>query len=258
MRVEMIPSGGKQVEIADCVVLITGANRGIGRAFVKGFRAEGAKEIYAAARDPSTIGDAGVKRIKLDITDPAQVSAAVVACGNVTMLINNAGVGTFTPLLGAPDMVAARLEMETNYFGTLSMCRAFAPVLARNGGGILVNILSAASWMTWPWIGSYSASKRAQLALTMGLRMELRSQCTLVVGVFPGFVETDMTAHITALKTAPEEIVAATIAGIKAGEEEIVPDAGAARVKAALIENPGSLEADAQRMWDQQRGFAKA
>ena len=217
------------MQIAGSVVLITGANRGIGRAFVAGFEAEGARKIYAAARDPATIQNSRVVPIRLDITDSQQVASAAAACSDVSVLVNNAGVATFTSLLQAPDMAAARLEMETNYFGTLAMCRAFAPVLARQKGGVLVNILSTASWMTWPWIGSYCASKRGQLALTMGVRMELRSQGTLVVGVFPDYVDTDMTAHITAEKVSPEQVVAATLAGIRAGEEEIVADPTAAR-----------------------------
>ncbi|HME23043.1 MAG TPA: SDR family oxidoreductase [Acetobacteraceae bacterium] len=245
------------MQIAGSVVLITGANRGIGRAFVAGFEVEGARKIYAAARDPATIQNSRVVPIRLDIMDPQQVTSAAAACSDINVLVNNAGVGTFTPFLEAPDMAAARLEMETNYFGTLAMCRAFAPVLACRGGGVLVNILSTASWMTWPWIGSYSASKRAQLALTMGVRMELRSQGTLVIGVFPDYVDTDMTAHVSAEKASPEEVVAATLAGIVGDKEEIVPDPRAARVKAVLREDPDSLEADAQRTWDEHRGFVK-
>jgi NAD(P)-dependent dehydrogenase (short-subunit alcohol dehydrogenase family) len=123
------------MQIAVSVVLITGANRGIGRAFVVGFAAAGAGKIYAAARDPTTITNPHVQPVRLDITDPSQVAAVAVACGDVNMLINNAGVAGFSPFLEAPDMTSARLEMETNYFGTLAMCRAFAPVLARQGGG---------------------------------------------------------------------------------------------------------------------------
>ena len=239
------------MQIAGSVVLITGANRGIGRAFVAGFAAAGAGKIYAAARDPTTITDPHVQPVRLDITDPTQVAAVAAACGDVNMLINNAGVATFSPFLEALDMTPARLEMETNYFGTLAMCRAFAPVLARQGGGALVNILSAASWSTLAQLGSYSASKRALLALTLGVRIELRIQGTLVVAVHPGWVDTDMTAHLTAEKTSPELVVATTLAGIEAGEEEIVPTRGAARIKAALREDPASIEVEAQRMWDE-------
>jgi NAD(P)-dependent dehydrogenase (short-subunit alcohol dehydrogenase family) len=239
------------MQIAGSVVLITGANRGIGRAFVAGFVAAGARKIYAAARDPTNISDPRVESLRLDITDPTQVAAVAAACTDVSVLVNNAGIATFSPLLGAPSMAAARLEMETNYFGTLAMCRAFAPILTRQGGGAIVNIISGASWMTAAQLGSYSASKRAQLALTLGIRIELRAQGTLVVAVHPGWVDTDMTAHITAEKTSPEQVVTETLASLAAHEEEVVPGEMAARVKAALREDPASLEAMAQRAWDE-------
>lgn len=245
------------MQVAGAVVLITGANRGIGRAFVEGFSAAGAGKIYGAAREPSTIDDRRVQPIKLDITDPRQVAAAASACGDVTILVNNAGVLKSSPFLAAPDTAAARLEMETNYFGTLAMCRAFAPILGQNGGGALVNILSAASWTTWAQGGSYSASKRAALALTLGVRIELRAQGTLVVGVFPGFVDTDMTSHVSGVKASPEQVVAATLAGIIGDKEEIVPDEAAARLKAALRDDPASEEARAQRVWDEGMFFAR-
>jgi NAD(P)-dependent dehydrogenase (short-subunit alcohol dehydrogenase family) len=239
------------MQIAGSVVLITGANRGIGRAFVEGFAAAGARKIYAAARDPASINDTRVEKLRLDITSPDQVAAASSACPDVSVLVNNAGVAMFAPMIGAPDLQAARLEMETNYFGTLAMCRAFAPVLARQGGGALVNILSVASWTTGAQLASYSASKRAQLALTLGVRIELRAQGTLVVAVHPSWVDTDMVSHLGADKNTPEEIVAATLAALAAGEEEVVPGSRAARIKATLRDNPAALEADAQRAWDE-------
>jgi NAD(P)-dependent dehydrogenase (short-subunit alcohol dehydrogenase family) len=238
------------MQISGSVVLITGANRGIGRAFVEGFAAAGARKIYAAARDPAAIDDPRVEPVRLDITDDAQVAAASALCGDVSVLVNNAGVLTSSPLLQAASMTAARLEMETNYFGMLAMCRAFAPVLCRQGGGALVNILSAASWTRWGQSGSYSASKRAALALTLGVRIELRAQRTLVVGVFPGFIDTDMTAHIAAEKASPKQVVDATLAGIAADEEEVVPDQAAARLQVVLREDPGAEAARAQRVWD--------
>jgi len=238
------------MQISGSVVLITGANRGIGRAFVEGLAAAGARKNYAAARNPATIDDPRVEPVRLDITDHTQVAAASVLCGDVSVLVNNAGVLTSSPLLQAPSMTAARLEMETNYFGVLAMCRAFAPVLCRQGGGTLVNILSAASWTTWGQAGSYSASKRAALALTLGVRIELRAQRTLVVGVFPGFIDTDMTAHIAAEKASPKQVVDATLAGIAADEEEVVPDEAAARLQVVFREDPGAEAARAQRVWD--------
>jgi NAD(P)-dependent dehydrogenase (short-subunit alcohol dehydrogenase family) len=134
------------MKIAGSVVLVTGANRGIGRALVDGFVTAGAATIYAAARDPASIDDPRVIPIRLDITDPAQVADAAALRGDVTVLVNNAGVATFSPLIGARSMDGARSEMEVNYFGTSAMCRAFAPILGANGGGAIVNLLPVASF----------------------------------------------------------------------------------------------------------------
>lgn len=239
------------MQLRGAVALITGANRGIGRAFVDGVAAAGAAKIYAGVRDPTSIDDARVEVVRLDITDPAQVAAAAARCGDVTLLVNNAGVATFSPVLGAPDLAGARREMETNYFGTLAMCRAFAPILGRNGGGALVNILSVASFITGGQLGSYSASKMAQLALTRGARIELRAQGTLVVGVHPGWVDTDMTTHVSFEKVSAAHVVAATLAAVAAGEEEVLPDARSVRLRAALRENPAAVEQEMQHAWDE-------
>jgi NAD(P)-dependent dehydrogenase (short-subunit alcohol dehydrogenase family) len=196
--------------------------------------------------------------VRLDITDPAQVAAAAARGGDVTLLINNAGVATFSALLAGPDMDGARKEMEVNYFGTLNMCRAFAPILGRNGGGALVNLLSVASFSTGGRLGSYSASKMAQLGLTRGVRIELRAQGTLVVGVHPGWVDTDMIAHVAAAKATPEQVVAATLAGIEAGEEEVLPDSRSIRIREILRTDPAALEREAQRAWDEQAVPVKA
>ena len=156
------------VEISGARALVTGANRGLGRAFVEELLKRDVAVVYAAARNPETIdvSDDRVIPVRLDITNPDDVRAAASRCADVTVLINNAGAMLRAPLLAAPDLSAARTEMETNYFGTLAMCRAFAPVLAKNGGGAIVNVLSVVSWLTSPFNGSYGASKSAAWALT--------------------------------------------------------------------------------------------
>jgi len=182
--------------IEGTTALVTGANRGLGKAFVQALLDRGAAKVYAAARDPGTIDvtDARVGPVQLDITNLDDVVGAARDCTDVSLLINNAGAMLLRPFLSAPDMSAARTEMETNYFGTLAMARAFAPVLGAAGGGSLVNMLSVVSWYAPPFNASYCASKSAQWALTNALRVELRAQGTLVVGVHAGFIDTDMAA----------------------------------------------------------------
>ncbi len=183
------------MRIADSVALVTGAGRGLGRAFVQELAERGAATIYAGARDPSQVTGPGVP-VPLDVTDPDQVAAAARRCADVTLLVNNAGLMALSPLIGAPSMAGARHEIETNYFGTLAMCRAFAPVLAAGGGGAIVNMLSVVSFFTNPANGSYGASKAAAWALTNGVRIELAHQGTQVVGVHAGFIDTEMAREL--------------------------------------------------------------
>lgn len=238
------------MQIKGCVALVTGANRGIGRAFVDGLAAAGAAKIYAGMRDPASMNDPRVVPVRLDVTDPQLVAACAAQCGDVTVLINNAGVLTASPLLGAASMDGARAEMEVNYFGMLAMCRAFADLLGRNGGGAIVNILSVASFTTGGKFGSYSASKMAALGLTRGVRIELRKQGTLVMGVHPGFVDTDMVANVTAEKISPAQVVQRTLAGLAAGDEEVLPDARSVSIRQTLRDDPAALERSAQAAWD--------
>jgi NAD(P)-dependent dehydrogenase (short-subunit alcohol dehydrogenase family) len=161
------------MQVEGAVALVTGAGRGLGRVFARELVRRGAATVYGAARDPGAVTEPGVSPVALDITDPVRVAQAARQCADVSLLVNNAGVMTHSPLIGATSIDGARLEMETNYFGTLAMCRAFTPVLAANGGGALVNVLSVVSWLTNPVIGSYGASKAAEWALTNDIRIEL-------------------------------------------------------------------------------------
>jgi NAD(P)-dependent dehydrogenase (short-subunit alcohol dehydrogenase family) len=241
------------MRIAGSIALVTGANRGLGRAFVQALHAAGCAKIYACARNPGSIArDGAVEPLQLDITDSTQVAAAAARCADVDLLINNAGVARFTPALGAPSMDDARVEMETNYFGTLAMCRAFAPVLKRNGGGALVNMLSVTSFINVPMQGTYSASKAAAWSLTKAVRFELRRQGTLVVGVYAGYIDTGMTADVDVPKSSPADIVSHVIAGIEAGTEDILADQRSRDVFAALRKDDRAFDADMQRVWDSQ------
>ncbi len=241
------------MNIKGTTALVTGANRGLGRALVAALQAAGCAKIYAAARRPETAPSAAIVPVALDITDDAQVAAAAAQCRDVALLINNAGVATFRPLLEAPSIDGARLEMETNYFGTLRMCRAFAPVLKRNGGGALVNILSVVSLFNAPMQGSYSASKAAQWSLTKAVRFELRAQGTQVSGVYAGYIDTDMTAGLAAAKSSPQTIAARVIAGIEVGEEDILADERARSVYAELRKDDRAFDANMQQVWNQSR-----
>jgi NAD(P)-dependent dehydrogenase (short-subunit alcohol dehydrogenase family) len=241
------------MEINGCVALVTGASRGLGRTLARALLAAGARKVYAAARDPAAIAELRLHALKLDITDADDVAAAAATCADVNLLINNAGIASFSPLIASASSDAARAEMETNYFGTLAMCRAFAPVLARSGGGALVNILSVASWVNFPMQGSYCASKAAELSLTNGIRAELRAQNTLVAAVHAGYIETDMTAHLEVAKSRPEDIASRIVDGIELGLEEILTDKRSEEVKAALASDPQGFARNVQRLWDESR-----
>jgi NAD(P)-dependent dehydrogenase (short-subunit alcohol dehydrogenase family) len=241
---------GPGVKIEGAVALVTGGNRGLGKAFVRALLDAGAAKVYAAARDASSVTESGATPVGLDIRNDHDITAAVNACRDVTVLVNNAGIAKFTPLIGAPSMDAARDEIAVNYLGTLAMCRAFAPVLAANGGGAIVNVLSVVSWITVPISGSYCVSKAAELAMTNGIRIELGAQGTLVVGVHAGYIDTDMTANLAIKEITPEDVVSATLAALERGETEVLADDRSRDVKNRLRDDPASLDREMQSIWD--------
>jgi NAD(P)-dependent dehydrogenase (short-subunit alcohol dehydrogenase family) len=240
--------GGVQIEGA--VALVTGSNRGLGKAFVRGLLDAGAAKVYAAARSVNSVTECDATPVELDIRNDHHIAAAANAFRDVTLLVNNAGIAGFTPLIGTPSLDAARDEITVNYLGTLAMCRAFAPVLAANGGGAIVNILSVVSWITVPISGSYCVSKAAELAMTNGIRVELRAQDTLVVGVHAGYIDTDMTASLAIKKTTPQAVVSATLGALERGETEVLADDRSRDVKNRLREDPVSLDREMQSVWD--------
>ncbi|SCX56765.1 Short-chain dehydrogenase [Klenkia marina] len=225
------------MQIHDAVVLVTGANRGIGARFVEQLKARGAGKVYAAARDVRTIEADGVHPVELDVTDPEQIAAAARAAGDVQILVNNAGISTGTGLV-IGDEQAIRREMDTNFYGPLLMTRAFAPVLAANGGGAVVNVVSALSWFATPGSGAYAASKAAAWMLTDSTRLELAGQGTHVVGVHMGLVDTDMAAEIQAPKIAPAELADAALDAVESGAQEVLADDWARLVKRGLHLDP--------------------
>lgn len=228
------------MRIEDVTALVTGANRGLGRAFAGELAARGARTVYAGARNPASVTDSGVTPVKLDITSPGDVASAAHQCPDVGLLINNAAILSGASVLGASTLDPARHEMETNYFGTLSMCRAFAPVLGRNGGGVLCNVLSIVSFLSVPWMGSFCASKAALWSMTNSIRMELHAQGTQVVAVHASFIDTDMAAGYEGPKMAPAEVARVTLDAIESGREEVLVDERTRAAKAALSLSPGN------------------
>jgi NAD(P)-dependent dehydrogenase (short-subunit alcohol dehydrogenase family) len=218
------------MNIQNSTAIVTGANRGIGKAFVQTLLERGAKRVYATARKVSTLEDIvaldsnRVVPLTLDITDRKQVASVANQTRDVNLLINNAGVLAVGSLLEAPLELVMR-DVDTNYFGTLNMVRAFAPVLESNGGGSIVNLLTIVALASMPGIGAYNASKAAAWSLTQSVRAELSKKGIQVHGVYPGAVDTDMIRDFQMPKTSPQEIAQAALNGVETGLEDIFPDA---------------------------------
>jgi NAD(P)-dependent dehydrogenase (short-subunit alcohol dehydrogenase family) len=230
------------MDITGKTALVTGANRGIGASIAAALLEAGAARVYAAMRSvPADAADSQLIPIALDVTDPAQIAEAVRACGDVQILVNNAGIALGQPLLAPADPLAAEREMRVNYFGTLAMCRAFAPVLARNGGGAIVNVLSILGRVSMPQLGSYSASKAAAFSLTQAIRAELATQGTLVIGVLPAFVDTDMARRVTTPKLPPEAIGQSIVDALRSGTEDVYPGP-ASVIASSLLQDPKGVE----------------
>jgi NAD(P)-dependent dehydrogenase (short-subunit alcohol dehydrogenase family) len=220
------------MEIAGKIALVTGANRGLGRHFAKQLRDRGAT-VYAGARNPASIDLPGVTPIALDLTDPDSVAAASAATSDVAILINNAGSSTGSSLLTG-DLADIRLEMDTHYFGTLAVTRAFAPQLAAQRESVILNILSVLSWLSFPDVGAYCAAKSAEWSLTNALRQELVAQGTRVSSLHVGYMDTDMTKGLEAPKADPAAIARIALDGIASGQTEIIADEISAQVLAGL------------------------
>jgi NAD(P)-dependent dehydrogenase (short-subunit alcohol dehydrogenase family) len=230
------------MDLHNSIALVTGANRGLGRHFAAQLLERGAQKVYAAARDPRAIDLPGVVPVALDITDPASVAAAAELAGDTTLLVNNAGASAYQNLVDG-DLDQIRLEMETQYFGTLAMVRAFAPILGANGGGAIVNVASRMSWTTMVGGSSYAASKAAQWSLTDGIRLELAPQGSLVTGVYLSATDTDMMAGWDIPKNDPADVVRAALDGVATDTFEVIADAHTAEAKADLARDPADAYA---------------
>ena len=222
------------MNIQNAVVLVTGANRGIGLAFARQLLARGARKVYAAARDPATVTLPGVQALRLDVTKPEEIAAAAQQASDVTLVINNAGIAQPGGFLADDSDAVARRIFETNFFGVLNVSKAFAPVLKANGGGALLNVLSVASWVNGGELAAYSASKSAAWSLTNALRHELAAQKTQVLGLHMAYVDTDLTRGFEVQKSSAEEIVQRALDGLEAGADEVLADALTQQVRQGL------------------------
>ena len=231
------------MQIEGSTALVTGANRGLGRRFAEELVARGAK-VYAGARNPESVDLAGVTPVALDITDPVSVAAAAAATGDVSLLINNAGSATGAGLLDG-SLADIKLELDTHFFGTLAVTRAFAPQLAAasasGNGSAVLNVLSVLSWVSFPAIGAYSAAKAAEWSLTNALRQELAGQGTQVTGLHVGYMDTDMARHVTAPKTDPAVVAKLALDGLAAGQFEVLADEVSQQVQRGLAGGVAAL-----------------
>lgn len=236
------------MQIQGAIALVTGANGGIGQYYIQGLQAAGATRIYAGARNPDSLKDIAatdpdrIIPIPLDITDESSVKVAVEAHSDVDLLINNAGVGFNQRLVPEINFDKMQSEIEVNYLGMVRICLAFAPVLKANGGGAIINMLTILAKVNFPLNASYCASKAAALLATQGIRAELVSQKTLVVGVMPGTVDTKMIKDFPPPKVAPEEVVQAALQAVIDRVEDVYPGEQAQEMQAQLLQDPKAVE----------------
>jgi NAD(P)-dependent dehydrogenase (short-subunit alcohol dehydrogenase family) len=243
------------MDVKGSVALVTGANRGLGKSFVEALLDQGAAKVYAAARglSPGATGQAQDPRViavKLDVTSPEDISAIVSRCPDLTLLVNNAGAMLMTSMLKDGSDDALRREMEVNVYGMLAVTRAFAPILAKNGGGAIVNMLSVVSWFTVPFNATYCATKHAALVVSDASRIELKSQGTQVVGVYAGFIDTDMASGIDRAKTPPRQVADRALEGVVKRKDHVLADDRAEETWRTSREHPTQLAALQQHAWD--------
>lgn len=228
------------MDVTESVALVTGANRGIGKAIAEELLARGAAKVYAGVRDVASVSDARLTPVALDVTRPERFAELAAELGDVTIVVNNAGIARPGLPLQA-ELDAARAELETNYLSLIASTQAFAPVLGVNGGGAFVNVLSAVSWVALPHLATYSASKSAAWSFTNAARIQLKSQGTQVVGVHVGYVDTDMTAALDVDKVSSQQVAGAALDALQSGSPEALADDFSRFVKSSLHDDLGLI-----------------
>ena len=231
------------MKLQDSVALVTGSNRGLGRALVRALLDAGARRVYATARDPKSVETGErIVPLALDVTDAASIEAASVRAEGVNLVVNNAGsLASFGLLAAKPEELAH--DLRVNFTGPLLVARAFAPKIEANGGGAIANVLSVVSLGSMPALGGYSASKAAAFSLTQALAAELTPRKIAVHAVFPGPIDTDMIRSFEMQKTSAADVARAIVKGIAAGDAHIAPDPMSAEVYAAWARDPRAAAA---------------
>ncbi|MFP4126828.1 MAG: SDR family NAD(P)-dependent oxidoreductase [Alphaproteobacteria bacterium] len=232
------------MRIEGTTALVTGANRGCGRAYVQALLDAGAAKVYACARRPESVpfDDARVVALKLDLTFEDDIQAGAARADDVALVIHNAGHCAYRALMSSPDLDGAGLEMTTNLWGPLALTRALRPALQAQGGGCVVTMLSVVAFANMPVIGSLSVTKAALHNATQGLRAEMAQIGTQVVGVYPSMVDTDMMAGVDGPKLAPDALAREVVDGVAAGEREVFPGEQAKRIRDNLARDPKAVE----------------
>ncbi len=226
--------------IKDSVALVTGGSRGIGKALVQALYERGAAKVYATARDPQTVTHPDVVPLALEITDLDSIAACAHAAGDTTILFNNAGILLGSSFLDSP-VDDIRREFETNFYGPLNVTRAFAPILESHGGGHILNMHSVLSWLTFPGVEAYAASKAALWSQTNSLRLALRPRGIRVTGLHVAYTDTDMVASVDAPKNAPALVAKMALDGVESNSSEVLVDDLTRQVKGALAADPSVL-----------------
>jgi len=231
------------MKITGSVALVTGANRGIGAAIARALLEAGAAKVYAGARDPKSVTDQRLTPVRLDVTSADDIEAAARLASDVDIVVNNAGVSGPEAQLLTGSLDVARAVMETNVFGPWQIARAFAPILAANGGGALVNVLSAGSWAAMSAAPAYTASKAAEWSLTNALRLGLAKQHTLVVGVHSGFVDTDLSSNVRATKISADDLAEQVVRALAEDRAEVLADEFTVATRRALADGIEAMQA---------------